>query len=136
MRKIESLSLNQAKAALSAENAPKRPWYRKKRTALKPVRFWLLWEAGQGFPLFKGFKKYTANISAIVNVADDGGSSGRLRENLNMLPPGDIRNCLVALANTEPLLEKVFQHRFTTGDGLRVTVWQPVSGCPDRRIRF
>jgi len=68
--------------------------------------------------LLRGLKKHTTNLSAIVNVADDGGSSGRLRENLGMLPPGDIRNCLVALANTEPLLEKVFQHRFTTGEGL------------------
>ncbi|HHX73396.1 MAG TPA: YvcK family protein [Firmicutes bacterium] len=68
--------------------------------------------------LLRGLKKYTANLAAIVNVADDGGSSGRLRENLDMLPPGDIRNCLVALANTEPLLEKVFQHRFTAGEGL------------------
>ncbi|MDW7652050.1 MAG: 2-phospho-L-lactate transferase CofD family protein, partial [Bacillota bacterium] len=50
--------------------------------------------------LLRGLKKYTSNLSAIVNVTDDGGSSGRLRENLDMLPPGDIRNCLLALANT------------------------------------
>ncbi|MCR3921364.1 MAG: YvcK family protein [Firmicutes bacterium] len=68
--------------------------------------------------LLRGLKNYTTNLAAIVNVTDDGGSSGRLRENLGMLPPGDIRNCLLALANTEPLLEKVFQHRFMAGDGL------------------
>jgi uncharacterized cofD-like protein len=68
--------------------------------------------------LLRGLKKYTSNLSAIVNVTDDGGSSGRLRQNLDMLPPGDIRNCLLALANTEPLLEKVFQYRFTSGEGL------------------
>ena len=68
--------------------------------------------------LLRGLKQYSSNLSAIVNVTDDGGSSGRLRTNLDMLPPGDIRNCLLALANTEPLLEKVFQYRFTSGDGL------------------
>ena len=68
--------------------------------------------------LLRGLKNYTTRLAAIVSVADDGGSSGRLRENLGMLPPGDIRNCLLALANTEPLLEQVFQHRFQTGEGL------------------
>ena len=68
--------------------------------------------------LLRGLKQYSSNLVAIVNVTDDGGSSGRLRANLDMLPPGDIRNCLLALANTEPLLEKVFQYRFTSGDGL------------------
>jgi uncharacterized cofD-like protein len=68
--------------------------------------------------LLRGLKTYTANLSAIVNVTDDGGSSGWLRQNMNMLPPGDIRNCLVALADTEPLLERIFQYRFTTGQGL------------------
>ena len=69
--------------------------------------------------LLRGLKKHTANLAAIVNVTDNGGSSGRLRENLGMLPPGDIRNCLLALADTEPLLEKVFQYRFTSGEGLK-----------------
>jgi len=62
--------------------------------------------------LLRGLKKYTSNITAIVTVADDGGSSGRLRDELGMLPPGDIRNCLVALADTEPLMEQLFQYRF------------------------
>lgn len=68
--------------------------------------------------LLRGLKAYSSNLTAVVNVTDDGGSSGRLRENLDMLPPGDIRNCLLALANTEPLLEKVFQYRFRGGEGL------------------
>ncbi|MBS3982551.1 MAG: YvcK family protein [Dethiobacter sp.] len=68
--------------------------------------------------LLRGLKRYSSNLSAIVNVTDDGGSSGRLREKLAILPPGDIRNCLLALANTEPLLEKVFQYRFTAVEGL------------------
>ncbi|MCG2677332.1 YvcK family protein [bacterium] len=62
--------------------------------------------------LLKGIKEYTSNLSAIVTMADSGGSSGRLREDFAMPPPGDIRNCLVALADTEPLMEDLFQHRF------------------------
>ncbi len=55
-------------------------------------------------------------LSAIVTVTDDGGSSGRLREDLNILPPGDVRNCMVALSEDEALLSQLFQHRFSTGD--------------------
>ena len=62
--------------------------------------------------LLRGIKQATTNVTAVVTVADDGGSSGRLREELGMIPPGDLRNCLVALADTEPLMEKLFQHRF------------------------
>lgn len=65
--------------------------------------------------LLMGLKKFTSNITAIVTVADDGGGSGILREDLGMLPPGDIRSCLLALANTEPTMEKLLQHRFTDG---------------------
>ncbi|MGE5417541.1 MAG: gluconeogenesis factor YvcK family protein [Acidobacteriota bacterium] len=65
--------------------------------------------------LLKGLKKYTNNLTAVVTVSDDGGSSGRLRDELGILPPGDIRNCLVALAETENLMDEVFQHRFQTG---------------------
>ena len=68
--------------------------------------------------LLRGLKEYTDNITAIVTVTDTGGSSGRLRFELGMLPPGDIRNCLVALADTEPLMEKLFQYRFPGGQGL------------------
>src|SRR6202790_1386200 len=58
------------------------------------------------------------DLSAVVTVSDDGGSSGRLRKELNMLPPGDIRNCIVALSEDEALLSKLFQHRFVKGSGL------------------
>ncbi|HCF50686.1 MAG TPA: hypothetical protein DER60_10410 [Syntrophomonas sp.] len=69
--------------------------------------------------MLKGLKKYTSHLTAVVTVTDDGGSSGRLRSELGVLPPGDIRNCLVALAETETLMDKVFQHRFNAGDGLQ-----------------
>src|SRR2546421_11313524 len=59
-----------------------------------------------------------AELCAVVTVTDDGGSSGRLRKELNMLPPGDIRNCLVALSEDEALLSRLFQYRFTGGSGL------------------
>jgi uncharacterized cofD-like protein len=65
--------------------------------------------------LLRGLKEKTQNITAIVTVADDGGGSGRLREDLGMLPPGDIRSCLIALANTEPTMEKLLQYRFKEG---------------------
>jgi uncharacterized cofD-like protein len=65
--------------------------------------------------LLSGLKKYTPNIIAIITVADDGGSSGVLREDLGMLAPGDIRACLLALANTEPTMEKLLQYRFDKG---------------------
>ncbi len=68
--------------------------------------------------LLRGLKVYSANITAIVTVADDGGSSGRLRREMGVLPPGDIRNCVVALANEEQLLTELFQYRFKAGDGL------------------
>jgi len=74
---------------------------------------------GTGIPaLLRGMKQYTSNLSAVVTVADDGGSSGRLRTEFGILPPGDIRNCLVALADTEPLMERLFQYRFHQGSGL------------------
>jgi len=66
--------------------------------------------------MLRGIKRYTGNISAIVTVADDGGSSGRLRGEYRVLPPGDFRQCLTALAETEPLMTSLFQHRFT-GEG-------------------
>ncbi|BAQ63471.1 gluconeogenesis factor YvcK family protein [Geminocystis sp. NIES-3709] len=68
--------------------------------------------------LLRGIKDYSANITAIVTVADDGGSSGRLRREMGMLPPGDIRNCIAALADEEKLLTELFQYRFTAGEGL------------------
>ena len=68
--------------------------------------------------LLTGMKEYTANISAIVTVADDGGSSGRLRQQFDILPPGDIRNCLVALADAPTLMRDLFQFRFDTNSEL------------------
>ena len=65
--------------------------------------------------MLRGLKRYTENISAIVTVADDGGGSGMLRQDLGMPPPGDIRNCLEALANTEPLMSELMHYRFTEG---------------------
>jgi uncharacterized cofD-like protein len=69
--------------------------------------------------LLKGLKRYTSCLTAIVTVSDDGGSSGRLRAEMGVLPPGDIRNCLVALAETETLMDQVFQHRFNAGGGIQ-----------------
>ncbi|MDP3921598.1 MAG: YvcK family protein [Candidatus Omnitrophota bacterium] len=69
--------------------------------------------------LLSGIKRYTSNITAIVTVTDTGGSSGRLRDEMDMLPPGDIRNCLVALADAEPLIRELFQYRFEVGEGLK-----------------
>jgi len=80
--------------------------------------------------LLKGLKKYTvasalppgspriSDLSAVVTVSDDGGSSGRLRKEFNMLPPGDVRNCIVALSEDEALLARLFQHRFAKGQSL------------------
>jgi uncharacterized cofD-like protein len=68
--------------------------------------------------LLRGLKDYSSNITAIVTVADDGGSSGRLRREIGVLPPGDIRNCLAAFADEEKLLTELFQYRFSAGDGL------------------
>ena len=68
--------------------------------------------------LLRGLKEYTGNLTAIVTVADDGGSSGRLRRELGVLPPGDFRQCIVALADAEPLMTRLFQYRFGEGSGL------------------
>lgn len=65
--------------------------------------------------MLRGLKSYTNNITAIVTVGDDGGGSGKLREDLGMLPPGDIRNCILALADTEPIMEDLLQYRFKEG---------------------
>lgn len=68
--------------------------------------------------LLRGMKYITSNCNAVVTVADDGGSSGRLRKELGIIPPGDLRNCLVALADREPLMEKIMQFRFQDGSPL------------------
>lgn len=93
--------------------------------------------------LLHGLKEYTSNITAVVTVADDGGSSGRLRKELNVLPPGDIRNCLVALADTGPLMEKLFQFRFNDGKDLKghnfgnlfITAMSKVTGDFEQAIK-
>lgn len=92
--------------------------------------------------LLRGLKQYSANITAIVTVADDGGSSGRLRREIGVLPPGDIRNCLAALADEEKLLTELFQYRFKAGDGLNghsfgnlfLTVMTEITGDLERAI--
>lgn len=92
--------------------------------------------------LLRGLKAFSANITAIVTVADDGGSSGRLRREIGVLPPGDIRNCLAALADEEKLLTELFQYRFSAGDGLNghsfgnlfLTVMSEVTGDLERAI--
>ena len=68
--------------------------------------------------ILRGLKKYPIDITAIVTVADDGSSSGSLREELGMPPPGDVRNVLVALSDAEPLVNELFQYRFEEGNGL------------------
>lgn len=77
--------------------------------------------------LLRGLKEYTSNITAVVTVTDDGGSSGRLQREFNMLPPGDIRNCILALADAEPLMQKLFDYRFP---GQRFT-GEPLNPTPD-----
>ena len=68
--------------------------------------------------LLRGLKSYTSNLTAIVTVADDGGSSGKIRRKIGILPPGDLRNCLTALSNDEDLMGKIFQYRFASDSGL------------------
>jgi len=92
--------------------------------------------------LLRGLKHYSANITAIVTVADDGGSSGRLRREIGVLPPGDMRNCLAALADEEKLLTELFQYRFRAGQGLAghsfgnlfLTVMSEITGDWERAI--
>ncbi|MGD8996525.1 MAG: YvcK family protein [Anaerolineae bacterium] len=92
--------------------------------------------------LLRGLKGHTANITAIVTVADDGGSSGRLRRELGVLPPGDFRNCIAALADDEALTTHLFQYRFGNGSGLNghsfgnlfITAMAEVTGSFERAI--
>ena len=71
--------------------------------------------------LLRGLKDYTTNLTAVVTVADDGGSSGRLRRDLGVIPPGDVRNCIAALADAEPLMTRLFQYRFPEESGESLT---------------
>ncbi|MFA5157287.1 MAG: YvcK family protein [Candidatus Omnitrophota bacterium] len=93
--------------------------------------------------LLEGLKEYTSNITAIVTVADDGGSSGRLRQQFDILPPGDIRNCLVALADASTLMRDLFQFRFEKGSefsghnfgNLFITVMTQLTGDFEKAIK-
>jgi len=92
--------------------------------------------------LLRGLKAHTPYITAIVTVADDGGSSGRLRRELGVLPPGDFRNCIAALADDEALITQLFQYRFGQGNGLNghsfgnlfITALAEVTGSFERAI--
>ncbi|HQO38132.1 MAG TPA: YvcK family protein [Candidatus Omnitrophota bacterium] len=93
--------------------------------------------------LLTGLKEYTSNITAIVTVADDGGSSGRIRQQFDILPPGDIRNCLVALADASTMMRDLFQFRFEQGSELAghsfgnlfITVMTRLTGDFEKAIR-
>lgn len=93
--------------------------------------------------LLSGLKEFTSNITAIVTVADDGGSSGRLRQEFDILPPGDIRNCLVALADAPALMRNLFQFRFNTNSELSghsfgnlfITVMTQLTGDFEKAIK-
>ncbi len=92
--------------------------------------------------LLRGLKEHTDNITAIVTVADDGGSSGKLRRELGVLPPGDFRNCIAALADDEALMTQLFQYRFRSGQGLEghsfgnlfITAMAAVTGSFERAL--
>jgi len=92
--------------------------------------------------LLRGLKSYTSNITAIVTMADDGGGSGILRNDLGMLPPGDIRNCILALANTEPIMERLMEYRFKEGSlkgqsfgNLFIAALNDICGSFDNAVR-
>src|SRR5579862_7673395 len=92
--------------------------------AMKPLRIVAI-GGGTGLSsLLHGLKRFAlepreVEITAVVTVTDDGGSSGRLRRDFDVLPPGDIRNCMVALSEDEATLSKLFQYRFSEGRGLK-----------------
>src|SRR5712691_6257812 len=94
-------------------------------SAVQPLRIVSIGGGNGLSTLLRGLKRYARaaegalDITAVVTVTDDGGSSGRLRREFDVLPPGDIRNCLVALSEDEALLSRLFQYRFETGRGLK-----------------
>ena len=92
--------------------------------------------------MLRGLKKYTKNLTAIVTVSDDGGGSGMLREDLGMLPPGDIRHCMESLANTEPVMQQLLTYRFESGTlrgqcfgNLLLAALNGVTGSFDEAVR-
>jgi uncharacterized cofD-like protein len=87
-------------------------------TVLKGLKHYVQPQYDAAIPIADSREPVISELTAVVTVTDDGGSSGRLRKELNMLPPGDIRNCLVALSTDEALLSRLFQYRFGRGSGL------------------
>ena len=92
--------------------------------------------------LLSGLRRYTDRLTAVVTVTDNGGSSGRLRNDFEIVPPGDIRNCLIALAEVDPLLIEAFQYRFTEGEfrghcfgNLFITILTRIVGSFEGSIR-
>lgn len=92
--------------------------------------------------MLRGIKKYTPHVTAVVTVSDNGGGSGILRQEMNIMPPGDIRNCLVALANTEPIMKNLLQYRFKEGTlkgqnfgNLFLAALSDVSGSFERAVQ-
>ncbi len=88
--------------------------------------------------MLRGLKSHTRSLTAIVTVADDGGGSGMLRQDLGMPPPGDIRHCMEALANAEPMMQQLLTYRFTGGLGQPdgAVLRQPDPGRPQRHLRL
>ena len=86
--------------------------------------------------MLRGLKRYTRDITAIVTVADDGGGSGALREDLGMLPPGDIRSCILSLANTEPTMREASELPLHRGEPRGAELWKPVSRGDERHLRL
>ena len=105
---------------------------------LPPGRSLVAIGGGSGLPvLLRGLKHRVAGreaLTAVVTMADDGGSSGRLRRDFGVLPPGDIRNCLAAVADDSDLLTRLFQYRFPGGEGLSGT--GPKAGGPHYLLRL
>jgi uncharacterized cofD-like protein len=117
-------------------------WMRHKRILSKGSKIVAL-GGGTGLAtLLRGLKQYTSNITAVVTVADDGGSSGKIREDLGIIPPGDIRNCILALADVEPAMERLMQYRFKDGSlkgqnlgNLLIAAMTDISGGPENAIK-
>lgn len=112
---VRNILLSVTSAVMPAGNQPIADLIWRRRQLAHGARIVVI-GGGTGLStMLRGLKEYTSNITAIVTVTDDGGSSGRLQRQFNMLPPGDIRNCLVALADAEPLMQELFQYRFKPG---------------------
>lgn len=110
---LKELSNNSINSSLNTEGLSS--LLREKRILVKGPKIVAV-GGGTGLStMLRGLKQYSSNLTALVTVADDGGGSGVLRDDLGMLPPGDIRNCILALADTEPIMQKLLQYRFQDG---------------------